>query len=161
MEEFPWAIFANGPAWTKTGVPSTVCIRLGLMASRINTVVAPATPRSSAVTASPDLLMPITILPKRSRISFKLVVKARIAIISEATVISKPVSRVKPFSSGPSPMVIPRKNRSEVSITRRQVIVAGSISRRQSFRLSSTVNSSGSEAVICSFSRRATIPRVK
>ena len=82
-------------------------------------------------------------------------------MISEATVISKPVSRVNPFSSGPLPMVIPRKKRSEVSITRRQVMVSGSISRRHSLRRSSGVSSSGSEAVMPSFSRRTTMPLVK
>ncbi|MPN11398.1 hypothetical protein SDC9_158699 [bioreactor metagenome] len=142
-------------------MPSTVCIRLGLMASRISTVMAPATPRSSAVTASPARLMPMTILPSRSRISLRLVVSARMAMISEATVISKPVSLVKPFSSGPLPISTPRKKRSEVSITRRQVIVSGSISRRHNLRRSSGVRSSGSAAVMPSFSRRASMPRVK
>ena len=55
MEELPWAMLAKGPAWTKTGVPSRVCMRLGLMASFMRTVRAPAAPRSSAVTGSPAL----------------------------------------------------------------------------------------------------------
>lgn len=44
MEELPWAMLAKGPAWTKTGVPSNVCIKLGLMASFISTVRAPLAP---------------------------------------------------------------------------------------------------------------------
>ena len=49
-EEFPWAMLPNGPACTRTGVFSSVCIRLGLIASRMMTVIAPAPPMSSAVT---------------------------------------------------------------------------------------------------------------
>ena len=81
-------MLANGPACTVAGCPSTVCIRLGMMASFISTVAAPATPRSSTVTASPALLVPITQRPMRSRRSSRLVVKARIAMISEATEMS-------------------------------------------------------------------------
>ena len=53
MEELPCAMLANGPACTKAGVPSMVCIRLGMMVSFISTVSAPPMPRSSAVTGSP------------------------------------------------------------------------------------------------------------
>ena len=81
-------MLANGPACTKTGVPSSVCIRFGLMASFISTVMAPATPRSSAVTGLTALLVPITMRPMRSRMSARSVVRARIAMISLATVIS-------------------------------------------------------------------------
>ena len=35
-------MLANGPAWTVAGVPSSVCIRFGLIASFIKTVIAPA-----------------------------------------------------------------------------------------------------------------------
>ena len=51
-------------------------------------------------------------------------------MISEATEMSNPVALVMPFSWGPCPMVIPRRKRSLVSSTRRQVIVAGSMSSR-------------------------------
>lgn len=37
---------------------------------------------------------------------------------------SNPVCRVMPFSAGPCPMVMPRRKRSLVSSTRRQVMVA-------------------------------------
>ena len=58
------------------------------MASLMRTVKAPATPRSSAVTGSPWVLEAITILPSLSRMSARLVVRARIAMISLATVMS-------------------------------------------------------------------------
>ena len=51
-------------------------------------------------------------------------------MISQATVMSYPVRRVRPFSSGPRPISISRRKRSLVSITRRQVMDAGSISSR-------------------------------
>ncbi len=75
MDEFPCAILANGPAWTKTGVPyqdyklnsqnkegrgcspCNVCIKLGLIASLRRTARAPETPISSAVIGSPCLLV--------------------------------------------------------------------------------------------------------
>ena len=42
-DELPWAMLANGPAWMKAGPPSSVWTRLGLIASRMSTVIAPAT----------------------------------------------------------------------------------------------------------------------
>jgi hypothetical protein len=48
----------------------------------ISTVSAPPTPRSSAVTGSPARLLPMTMRPSRSRMSRRLVVTARIAMIS-------------------------------------------------------------------------------
>ena len=44
IELLPWAMLANGPAWTKAGPPSRVWSRFGLIASRSRTVIAPATP---------------------------------------------------------------------------------------------------------------------
>ena len=41
-DELPWAMLPKGPACTRTGVFSSVCSRLGLMASRMITVMAPA-----------------------------------------------------------------------------------------------------------------------
>ena len=55
IDELPVAMLPNGPQWTRAGVPSRVCIRLGLMASLRMTVIEPATPRSSAVTGVPAL----------------------------------------------------------------------------------------------------------
>ena len=54
IEELPWAMFANGPAWTKQGVPSVVCMSDGLIASRRITVAAPAHFASSAVMPVPS-----------------------------------------------------------------------------------------------------------
>ena len=65
-------------------------------------------------------------------------------MISLATAMSKPVTRVMPFSSGPWPMVIWRSMRSLVSITRRQVMLSGSISRRAKRLRSSGVSVFGS-----------------
>ena len=44
----------NGPACTRTGVFSSVCMRFGLSASRMSAAIAPAPWMSSAVTASPS-----------------------------------------------------------------------------------------------------------
>ena len=60
----------------------------------------PGDAQISAVTGSPLWLEPITMRPKRALMSARLVVSARIAMISLATVMSKPVTRVAPFSSG-------------------------------------------------------------
>ena len=55
-DELPWAMLPNGPACTRTGVFSSVCIRLGFNASRMITAIAPAPPISSAVTGLPSLV---------------------------------------------------------------------------------------------------------
>ena len=94
---------------------------------------------------------------KRSRMSARSEVRARIAIISLATVMSKPVSRVKPFSLGPCPMVMPRNMRSLISTTRRQVTLSGSISKRTKLEISSSVNLLGSVLLIPSFFKRRSI----
>ena len=49
-EELPWAMLANGPQCIRHGWPSSVWIRLGLIASLSRTAIAPAAWRSSAVT---------------------------------------------------------------------------------------------------------------
>lgn len=123
IEEFPWAIFAKGPAWIKTGFDSTVYIRVGIIASFINTVKAPPTPRSSAVIASPFVFRAITMFPNLSLISFKSFARARIIMISLATEISKPVYHSKPLSSFPWPIVIPQSIQSFTSFTLHQFIV--------------------------------------
>ena len=63
-------------------------MRLGLIASFRRTARAPLTPKSSAVTASPLRLLPMTILPSRSFMSLRLVVRAKMAISSLPTEIS-------------------------------------------------------------------------
>mmetsp|Transcript_16838 Transcript_16838/g.63854 ORF Transcript_16838/g.63854 Transcript_16838/m.63854 type:complete len:426 (+) Transcript_16838:562-1839(+) len=144
MLELPCAMLANGPACTITGLPSRLCMSVGLMASRISTASAPPQPRSSAVTGRPARERATTMLPRRSRMSRRLVARASTAITSDATVMSKPVSRGTPLTSlGPVPTVMPRRWRSQVSTTRRQVMVAGSISRRANRAWSSGESSAG------------------
>ncbi len=132
-------MLANGPAWTKAGCPSNVCIRLGMSASLSSTVTAPATPSSSRVTGFPCRFSANTTRPTRSRMSLRLVARARIAINSLATVISTPVARGKMGLGEPSrsvaslkPTLIERRLRSHTSTTRFQVILSGSISSRRS-----------------------------
>ena len=52
--ELPVAMLPNGPACTSAGVPASVCSRLGLIASRRITAIAPAALSCSAVTGSPS-----------------------------------------------------------------------------------------------------------
>mmetsp|Transcript_435 Transcript_435/g.842 ORF Transcript_435/g.842 Transcript_435/m.842 type:complete len:210 (+) Transcript_435:839-1468(+) len=157
MLELPIAIFANGPACTKTGVLSTVCINVGHNASFINTASAPPHPKSSAVIGSPALEYPTTIFPSLLRKSGKSLANANTAMISDATVMSNPDSRlccsrgVSPLtvprgwmvSCFPFPMVTSRKCRSHVSRTLCHVIVDLSKSNRANFDRSSGLNSSG------------------
>ena len=80
----------EGPAWTIAGTPSSVWIRFGFSASFRRTAIAPAAPRSSAVTGAPsrsDDPDP----PERTRSSERSPAVARIPIVSEAAVMSKPV----------------------------------------------------------------------
>jgi hypothetical protein len=77
---------------------SSVCIKLGLIASFIKIASDPVAPISSQVIGSPDLESPITILPNLRCISGKSLERASTAIHSEATAISKPVERVLPVS---------------------------------------------------------------
>src|SRR3972149_1577820 len=66
MELLPWAMLANGPACTITGVFSSVWIRLGMSASFSRTAMAPAAFRSSAVTGCPSSVVPTTMGPGRA-----------------------------------------------------------------------------------------------
>src|ERR687896_438553 len=65
--------------------------------------------------------------PRRPRRSERSRATARIAITSEAAVMSKPVSRTYPFALPPRPTTIERKARSLMSTQRRQEIVSGSM----------------------------------
>mmetsp|Transcript_15187 Transcript_15187/g.37831 ORF Transcript_15187/g.37831 Transcript_15187/m.37831 type:complete len:484 (-) Transcript_15187:508-1959(-) len=154
MELLPCAMLAKGPACTSTGVFSSVCISVGSIVSFISTVSAPPTPRSSAVTGSPALELPMTMRPRRSRMSARSLDSASTAMISDDTVMSNPVARVWSRSSAPCPVVMPRRKRSLVSTTRRQVMDAGSMSRRAKRRTSSGVSSAGSVLVMPSLARR-------
>ncbi len=127
IELLPWAMFANGPQWTQAGPPSSVWRRFGLIASRRSTVIAPATPRSSVVTALPSRFVATTIRPRRARRSNRSFERARIAITSEATVMTYSLSRGIPFSLPPRPMITRRIARSLMSTTRGQLMEKGSI----------------------------------
>ena len=62
-----------------------------MIAFAMSAVIAPATSRSEVVTGFPCLLYATMILPMRSRMSARSFATARIAIISEDTVMAKPL----------------------------------------------------------------------
>ena len=81
---------------------------------------------SSAVTGSPALLLPITMRPSRSRMSVQIRSQRQDRHDLAAPRRCRNLcSRVKPFSSGPWPIVISRSMRSFVSTTRRHVMRIG------------------------------------
>ena len=85
----PCAILAKGPPCTNAGVCSKVWLRLGFNASFNNAAIAPTAFRSAAVTGLPSTVYATTILDNlsfRSSISFA---RQRIAMISDATDITK------------------------------------------------------------------------
>jgi hypothetical protein len=131
IELLPWAMLAKGPQCTKAGLPASVCIKLGMMASLSRTVIAPATFKSSAVMGVGIFLPPIKLLrrlvpmmmrPIRSRRSARSLHMASAAMISEATVMSKPASRGTPSLTVPRPVMMLRSAASLTSTTRRHWI---------------------------------------
>ena len=82
--------------------------------------------RSLAVTGRPSVLNPTTISPSRRRRSARLLASDRIAMISEAAVMTKPVSRAGPPSRPPMPVTMRRSARSFMSMARGQRISRGS-----------------------------------
>ena len=82
------------------------------------------------------------------------VVSASTAMISDATEMSKPVSRVWPSSAGPQPTVTRRRCRSHTSSTRCHVTVAGSMFSRTKRKRSAGVMSVGVAAAMPSFAAR-------
>src|SRR5690554_4381527 len=127
----PWAILAKGPPCMSTGVCSRVCTRLGAMASRSRTVMGPTAPRSAAVAGVSSSRQATTMRPSRRSRSARSSARQRIAITSEAAVISKRASRSVPRGdwppSSPRPMRTRRRLRSLRSSTRGQVTRAGSM----------------------------------
>ena len=89
----PWAMLAKGPPWMKAGLFSRVCTRLGCSASRSSAVIAPWACRSAAVTGLPSSEVATTMRAMRAFRSARLVARHRMAMISEATTMSKPSSR--------------------------------------------------------------------
>ena len=100
----PCAMFAKGPPCIKQGVCSKVCTKFGFIASFNKTAILPSAFKSLAYTGSPFLLYPITIFPTLFFKSFKSFDKHKIAIISEATVISNESSRGCIFFSPDKPV---------------------------------------------------------
>ena len=117
---------------------------MGLMASFMSATSAPVMPRSSAVTGWPLVLGATTMPPSRRSMSASEVVMASTAMISDATVMSKPVSLTCPFSVGFCPTVILRRNLSFMSTTRRHEIFSRSMSSLAKATRSSAVRASGS-----------------
>ena len=66
-DELPCAMLANGPACIRQGWPSSVWIRFGLSASFSSTAIAPAAPRSSAVTGLPPSKERATVIAAEAR----------------------------------------------------------------------------------------------
>ncbi len=101
----PWAILAKGPPWTKAGLFSSVCTRFGCIASFNRTVIAPSALMSRAVhRASCRGYRPMTMSPSRFCRSSRSLDRHRIAMTSEATVMSKPVSRGSRSPTPPRPI---------------------------------------------------------
>src|SRR3989441_1178981 len=61
----PWAMFPNGPQWMNAGPPSSVCTRLGLIASLSSSVMAPWAFRSLARTGCLSDVSPTMIRARR------------------------------------------------------------------------------------------------
>ena len=87
-----------------------------------NTVMAPATPKSFTVKGWSSYVKPNRMFSIRRRRSLTSLERQRIAIISEAGVISKPDSWVIPLDLGPRPTTMLRNERSFTSSTLRQRI---------------------------------------
>ena len=140
MELFPCAIFAKGPVCTMAGVPSRVCIRVGLRASLRTAAMAPATLRSSAVTGVPVDVYATTMVPKRLRRSLRSVASPRIAMISLADVMSNPLLWGVPFFSPPRATSMWRSARSLTSMTRRHVTRSTSMSSSLPWKMLASKN---------------------
>ena len=119
----PWAMLANGPPWMNTGLFSSVWTRFGLSASFDRAAIAPWALRSRAkMGVLSSRLQPTRMLPNRSRSSLMELDRHRIAMTSEAAMMSKPSWRGKPLGSPPKATTTSRKARSFISMTRFQWI---------------------------------------
>src|SRR5262252_2377427 len=115
IELLACAMLPNGPACTSAGCPSSVCTRFGLIASFMMTAIAPAQRSISAVTGSPSYVDATTMRPRRFRRSLMSLASAKIAMISDAAVMTHSFSRGKTHG-------IPREN--EFVITAASEIMA-------------------------------------
>src|SRR6266849_1662644 len=112
----PCAMLANGPPWMKAGLFSSVWTRFGAIASFKRAAIEPAAFRSADRTGWRSRVCPTTILASRRRRSARSVERQKIAITSEATVMSNPSSRAKPLATPPSEETIERNARVETVI---------------------------------------------
>ena len=117
-ELHPWAMLAKGPPCTKAAVCSVVWTRFGERASSSNAVMAPPTPRSFTVKGLSSVVYPSVMFSMRLRRSSSSVARHSIAIISDAGVMSKPVSLTIPLALPPSPVTTSLNPRSLMSSTR-------------------------------------------
>ena len=125
----PWAILAKGPPWTIAPVCSNVWIRFGFKASFKRAAIAPTACSWAAVTGSPAKLYATTIFPRRSFKSSISSARQRIAMISDATVMTKWSSLTIPSAFAPSPTTTLRSTRSFMSRQRFHKICLGSMPR--------------------------------
>ena len=103
MELWPRAMLPKGPACTSTGWPSMVWIRLGLLASSSQAIMAPSTSRSAVVTGLPARSKASTTRDRRLRRSGRSRARDMMDMISEAAVMSKRERIMKPSLRRPSP----------------------------------------------------------
>ena len=106
IELLACAMLPNGPACTSAGCPSSVCTRFGLIASFMITVIAPAQRSISAVTGSPSYVDATTMRLRRARRSWMSLASAKIAMISDAAVITNSFSRGMPCVLPPRPTTV-------------------------------------------------------
>ena len=149
-------MFANGPPWMIAGVPSIVCTRFGLTASFNSAAIAPCAFKSRAKIGFRSRVMPMKISPSRFFRSARLSERHRIAMISDAAVMSKPVSRGTPPVVPPRPTVTFRRARSLTSKTRFQTTVLPSMFNDR-FR-SCKLLSINAASKLCAFSTAAKSP---
>ena len=83
----------KGPPWMKAGVPSSVCTRLGLMASLSRAAMAPSALKIVGGYGGAGAAVGHHHPASRAFRSVRLSARQRTAMISEATVMSKPSSR--------------------------------------------------------------------
>ena len=127
IELQPCAMLPNGPPWTSAGPPSSVCTRLGRIASLSSSVMAPDALSSAAVTGFRSRVSPTMIRPSRASRSVRSVASARIAMISLPGTMTNRSSRTGPALMPPRLMTIERSARSFMSMVRGQVIRRGSM----------------------------------
>ena len=85
----PWAMFANGPPCTRAMLCSRVWMMFGLMASFRSAAMEPTACRSAAVTGLPSTSYATMMRARRFLRSSMSSARQRIAMISDATVMTK------------------------------------------------------------------------